>query len=206
MTVFWGQATDTNAGPPFRNQATSSPDRSQGIRRTIAHSRAAKGASVLDPGSPLTPIAVAIGLPRNLGQGVGAGHSGGPQPPQLADDLFRGVAHSGRVVLPHLVHHSWPSRALSRQLEQFMGGKSISDRDRGLRRCNLPICLNMHGLSFGLVVEPCSHVWRLRARPNPSESRAAGARAGLMVHALMRPSANVASPARGPATAAPVCE
>ena len=37
MTVFWGQATDNNAGQPFRNQATSSWPRSQGAPRAIAY-------------------------------------------------------------------------------------------------------------------------------------------------------------------------
>jgi hypothetical protein len=36
LTVFWGQATDNNACPPFRNQATSSWPRCQEAPRAIA--------------------------------------------------------------------------------------------------------------------------------------------------------------------------
>jgi hypothetical protein len=73
-TVFWGRATDNNAGPAFRGQAPSSSPRNQGAPRATAHDRVAKGTSMLDPGSPLA-AAAAFGPEQNLVQKTGAGQT-----------------------------------------------------------------------------------------------------------------------------------
>jgi len=57
LTVFWGQATDNNAGQPFRNQAASSWPRSQEAPGAIAYGQYPRFASVLDLGSSLTTAA-----------------------------------------------------------------------------------------------------------------------------------------------------
>lgn len=43
--------------------------------------------------------------------------------PQLADDLFRGTARFGQVVLPPVVHHTMRRLTLSRKLDPFGGGR-----------------------------------------------------------------------------------
>jgi len=53
--------------------------------------------------------------------------------PQLAEDHLRGVTPSGHVVLPPVVHDTWPSPALSYKLDRFLGGRSDAQSCKAIR-------------------------------------------------------------------------